>query len=198
MASQVEIYNMALMNIGQSETVASLDERSKAQQICSQWWTTARDTVTQGFAWPFATRYLALADLGSPPRNYLYRYQYPNDCLRAMYLTVDGIRKPPELLQPRFEVAWGENGQVILTDQESAELAYVVRIEETGRFSPEFTLALSWNLAAMIAMPMTATRTIADNAAAMYQGLIQQAWADARNESKDDSDPLPEYIAARF
>lgn len=198
MAGIIEIYNMALANIGQGETVASLEERSVARLKCSLFYESCRDTVLADFPWPFATRYQALADLGSPPRNWLYRYQYPSDCLRALYLAVEGLRLPPEELQPPFEVAWAEAGQVLLTDQAEAELAYVVRIEEAVRFPPMFVDALAWRLASKIAMPMTVSANIAANAAAMYTAAIQNAWAGALNESKADQMPEPEYIRARY
>src|SRR5690606_16046901 len=94
--------------------------------------------------------------------NWLYTYQYPTDCLRAMYLTYPGNRRPDEKVQPQFKVAYGDGGQVILADVEAAQLAYVVRVEDTGRFPPLFVEALAWKLAAVIAMSITNTRTIAE------------------------------------
>lgn len=197
MTSQVEIYNMALSNIGASETVASLDERSKARATCSRFWELARDTVLADFPWPFATRYATLADLGSPPRNWLYQYQYPVDCLRALYLTVPGLRVPPLSMQPKFETAYGEAGQVILSDEPQAELAYVVRVTDEGRFPPLFVQALAWKLASMIAMPMSAQRTVAEAAAQGYVNTVQLAWSAAANESTEDLFIEPDYLTGR-
>jgi hypothetical protein len=197
MTSQVEIYNMALSNIGISETVASLEEKSKARATCSRFWDIARDTTLADFPWPFATRYATLADLGSPPRNWAYQYQYPTDCLRALYLTVPGMRVPPLALQPKFETSYGAGGQVILADEPAAELAYVVRVTDEGRFPPMFVSALSWKLASLIAMPMSAQRTIAESAAAGYVAMAQLAWAAAANESTEDLFIAPDYITGR-
>lgn len=198
MADQIGIYNMALANIGQSETVASLSERSKAQITCSQFWENARDATLADFPWPFATKFQLLAPIASPPRNWAYQYQYPVDCLRAMYLTVEGMRRPSEEYQPVFEVAYGDGGRIILTDQPLAELAYVARINEVGRFDPLFVTALAWRLAYMIAMPMTATRTMVETAGAMYKDAVQTAWAHALNESKQDYIVESEFIRARY
>lgn len=198
MTSQVEIYNMALSNIGISETVASLDERSKARATCSRFWDIARDSVLADFPWPFATKYATLADLGTPPTNWLYRYQYPTDCLRAMYLTLPGVRRPPIDLQPKYETAYGDGGQVIFSDTPNAELVYIVRVLDEVRFPPLFVTALAWKLASLIAMPMTAQRTIAESASMAYSGAAQIAWAAADNESTDDLSIPPEYITARY
>lgn len=197
MTSQVEIFNIALSSIGVSETVASLEERSKARVTCTRFWEIARDTVLADFPWPFATRYQALADLGSPPRNWLYQYQYPTDCLRALYLTVPGMRIPPLSLQPNFETAYGDAGQVILSDTPEAELAYVVRVADEGRFPPLFVQLLALKLASLIAMPMTATRTIAESSAAAYAAQAQVAWSSAMNESTEDLFIAPDYLTGR-
>lgn len=197
MTSQVDIYNMSLGNIGQSETVASINERSKPVIVCNQYWQLALDTLIAAFPWPFATRFEKLALLPGSTNAYQFRYQYPTDCLRALYLTTPSVAQPDELLQPRWEVAYGTGGQMILSNESAAELAYVQRIDDVGRLPPLAVEALSWKLAALIAMPMTNTRTIAETASALYQGALQQAWSQALNESKFENTHESEFIVAR-
>jgi len=197
MASQVDIYNLALGNIGSSDTVASLEERSKQRIVCSQFWDTARDTVLADFDWPFATRRETLAQMPETTSNWLYTYQYPTDCLRAQYLVVPGQRVPDEKNQARFDTGYGAGGQVLFADIEAAQLVYVCRVEDTGRFPPMFVQALSWKLAAQIAMPLTATRTIVETAMQMYDLEVQKAWAAAFNEGNQSTTYASEYITAR-
>ena len=188
MTSQVEIYNMALGNIGISETVASLEERSKAQQVCSRFWDFARDTALAQFPWQFATKIATLALIGTPPRGWLHQYQYPTDCLKAMHLTPAGRIPRPQSIneRPNFNVGYGDGGQVIWSNEEAAELAYVVRITDTGRFPPLFVEALSWKLAQLIATPMTAQTSIVQNAMAGYTQAWQLAASQDLNESTGD------------
>lgn len=198
MASQVDIYNYALGSIGQSETVASLTEKSKAQIVCTQFYELARDTVLADFPWPFATKTATLALLTNQSANYSYTYQYPVDCLRANFIVAAGMDvQPDEKLQPRWETAYGLNGQVILTNQAAAVLSYVTRVTDVGRFPILFVETLALKLGALIAMPMTNTRAIADGAAANYQGAVQGAAAQAANQSKYRHDHTSEYIIAR-
>ncbi len=197
MASQVEIYNLALGSIGQSDTVASPTERSKAAQVCTRFWDLARDTVLAEFPWPFATRYEALASLPGIAPNWSYQYQYPNDCLRALYVFNEGYRNPPASLQPNFQMGYGSAGQIVLADVPRARLAYVARVEDTGRFPPLFVNVLAWKLAAMIAMPLTNTRTITETAETIYRQAAQEAWAQALNESRTDQVRESEFIAVR-
>lgn len=197
MSSQVQIYNLALGNIGVSETVASITERSKSAIVCTQYWELARDTVLADFDWPFATQYATLALLAGTPTEWLYAYQYPTDCLRAIGLATPGNRNPVEGLRPKYHMAYGASGTILLTDQPNAILQYVTRIDDESRFPPLFVEALSWKLAAMIAMPLTATRTVTETASQMYEGTKQIAWAAALNESRTGDDYPSEFITVR-
>lgn len=200
MTSQVEIYNMALSNIGISETVANLEERSKARITCSRFWEIARDTALAQFPWSFATKFSTLALIGTPPRGWLYQYQYPNDCLKALYLTPAGRIPRPMTIdeRPNFRTASGDDGQVILSNEEAAELAYVVRIADEGRYPPLFVVALSWQLAMMIAIPMTAQSSIVQTAAAGYlQAWQVAASADLNEATEDILKVVPDYVSGR-
>lgn len=197
MSSQVEIYNLALGNIGNSQTIASLEERSKERIVCSQFWEIARDTVLAEFDWPFATRYESLALIDDTTSPWLYTYQYPTDCLRAMYLTVPGMLQPDEKYQPEYQTAYGDSGQVVLTNQPQAVLAYVMRVQDTGRYPSLFVMALSWKLAGLIAMPMTATQSLAQSCDARYKGAAQEAWSQALSEQKFRNNHESEYITVR-
>lgn len=200
MTSQVEIYNMALGNIGISETVASLEERSKAQQVCSRYWDIARDTALAQFPWQFATKIATLALIGTAPRGWLYQYQYPTDCLKAMHLTPGGRIPRPQSMGERqnFSTGYGDGGQVIWTNEQAAELAYVVRITDTGRFPPLFVEALSWKLAELIATPMTAQTSVVQNAMSGYIQAWQLAASQDLNEStRDILSASTDYITGR-
>lgn len=197
MASQIDIYNMALGHIGISQTVGSLEERSKERIVCSQFWTIARDTVLADFNWPFATRYESLALLPQKVDPWEFTYQYPVDCLRALYITVPGIEQPPESIRPVFETGYGASGQVIYSDYPNAVLAYVMRVEDVGRYPALFTLTLSYQLASLIAMPMTATQSMVDRCAALYKQASQEAWSQALNERQSRYTTESEFVTVR-
>lgn len=197
MASQIDIYNLALGFIGVSETVDSLEERSKNRLACGRFWELARDTVLAQFPWPFATKYATLAALPQTTRPYLFTYQYPTDCLKAMFFTNAIGTQPDEKYQARFETSYGDGGQVILSSEAAPVLAYVVRVEDVGRFPPLFVEALAYKLASMIAMPISNTRAIAETNAQLYTQAVQEAWASALNESNFATTRESEYITVR-
>ena len=118
MASEVDICNLALSHIGASATISSLTEASEEAFHCNLLFADTRDTLLRSFPWVFATRHIALSDVGTPPGNWAYRYSYPNDCLFAREIlqtnTVAGSND-----QIPFEIALGDayDSRVILTDQ---------------------------------------------------------------------------------
>lgn len=197
MASVVQICNTALSRIGQSQFIDSLTEQSKAAELCSLHYDQCREEVLQDAPWPFAEARVYLADIGSPPVNWLYRYRYPTDCLQAQYISLPGMRMPPTELRPKYKVINASGGRAIVTDTPEAELVYTTNVEDTTYFSPLFVTALSWRLAAELAMGLQARPE--NYAAAMqnYVRMISKAEAQAFNESDEDPMPDAEFITVR-
>lgn len=184
---------MALSRIGQSQIIQSMTEKSEAARKCNLFFEQCRDAVLSDFPWPFATKFQALADIGSPPTNWSYRYRYPQDCLMARRIVVPGIRNPAEKLEIPYQIAYAEDGRVILTDQPEAELEYTVQVTDTGFFDPIFVSALAYKVATEIAMPLANKPDIAQSMANAYLAELSRAEARAFNEGMDDQDPLNEF-----
>lgn len=207
MASQINIYNMALGHIGSSEVVADLAERSISRVKCSLYYEICRDMVMSDFNWRFATKVVTLADIGSPIAPWLYRYRYPNDCLKAIrilfdqavpagqvfpLLTISGF--PPEALQPPFEVVWEESGKAIITNWQYAQLEYITQITEAERFPAQFVDMLAYRLAAAIAMPLKNSSELSATCMAMYENQKQLAWSQSLNEAQFDQGENSIYV----
>src|SRR5574340_877312 len=179
MASKIDIFNMALSHIGQSKTVADLNENSPARRACSRFYDTDLDILLSEFDWRFATRSVVLANIGSPPTNWAYRYRYPNDCLKAIRLVVPGIRDPQEAEEIPFEVIWESSGRSIITDQADAELLYITRVAGAERYPSNFVSALSYKLAASISMPLANDKSLMSDMLQMYERTKQDAMAQS-------------------
>lgn len=197
MASVVQICNMALTRIGQNQFIDSIDEQSKAAELCALHYELCRDEVLQAFPWPFAEARVSLADIGSPPQNWAYRYRYPTDCLQIRRITVPGMVMPRADDRIPYQVVNASGGRAIVTDQEQAEIAYTARVEDTTYFSPMFTNALAWRLAAELAMGLQAKPENYQAAMQNYQITISQAQALAFEEVEDGQAPESEFIQAR-
>ncbi|NBQ76422.1 MAG: hypothetical protein EBU14_13895, partial [Acetobacteraceae bacterium] len=65
MASEVDICNLALANLGDTATVASINppEGSAQSEHCSRFYPIARDTLLEMHNWNFSTRRILLPEV---------------------------------------------------------------------------------------------------------------------------------------
>ncbi len=197
MASVVQICNMALTRIGQSQLIASLEEQSLAAELCTLHYADARDNVLRDFDWPFAEARVFLSDIGSPPVNWSYRYRYPTDCLKARRIAIPGNENPTADQRTPYNVVYANGGRAIITNQESAELIYTIRVEDTTYFDPIFVSALAWRLASELAIGLQVRPENFNAAQQQYMFVLSQAQAIALAERQQAPLPESEFITAR-
>lgn len=198
MTGIVGIYNKALANIGQSETVTSLDERSKAQRTCTMFYEDCRDQMLSDFDWPFATTQVYLADIGSPVDPWQFRYRYPTDCLKVQAIINPGVQEVPEAdARIQYQVGYAPDGAVINTNQSKALMRYTVRVTNTEQFSALAIEALSLLLASKIAMPMTANAGLVGNMRQLYDDALGRARVHAFEQAQEAPEPRPEFLRVR-
>lgn len=197
MASQIDIFNMALSHIGATATVQDLNERSAERIICTRFYDTVRDALLayKSCPWSFATKIEPLASIGSPPAPWGYRYALPNDCITALYIAQDIGNNLRDDQQAPFQIIHAETGRALVTDQAEASLAYVSRVTETERYSSPFVEALSMRLAAAIAMPIAKSASLQGEVMKVAEQLIQVAMAHELNQAQHGLMPESEYIA---
>lgn len=106
MASQVDVYNLALTFLDISQTVQSINDQSAAAGTLNRYWDFARKRVLENAHWDFATKSVALAlilDQSTVPLQanlmfpgWRYIYQRPIDALRVLHVTTQyGLRINP-------------------------------------------------------------------------------------------------------
>lgn len=195
MASEVDICNLALSHVGANSTISSLSEQSEEAFHCNLLYTDLRDSTLRAHNWGFATKYLALSDLGSPPGNWAYRYSYPNDCIRARQILQTNSALGP--IPFEVGIATAGNAPVILTDQETATLVYTVQVTDTLAFDVMFVQALAWRLAAELTMPLTRDFEKMQAALQMFQMVIGEARTVDSNEAHEPRSITPDWISGR-
>lgn len=178
MASEVDISNIALAHLGDTATVASLypPEGSAQAEHCARFYPIARDTLLEMHQWSFCTKRVTLPLLNVTMPTWRYVYQLPNDVINVMAVIPydanddysNNMSYPsqygynPEIIPAagtyvpqNFSIETLANGiQVICTNQEDAVLRYAAKITDTSKFSPLFTMSLTWLLASMLAGPI--------------------------------------------
>lgn len=199
MASLVAIWNKALSGcLGERAAISQPDEQSAAAAVCRLHYDTTRDTLLAMHDWTFARRRVSLADIGSPPQLWGFRYQLPAQCIRDRRITPAMIGQAV-----RYEIAsdvddQGGDIQVLYADVSPAELVYTARVTNTELYPPMFVEALAWSLAAAAADSITASKSRQDMAIKRASEWAAYARADDMNRGMaGEIQPLPESLRVR-
>jgi hypothetical protein len=202
MASAVVIANLALSHLGADATVASLDppDGSVEAEHCAQFFDVARDVLLEMHNWSFATTRVSLAATSTTYSGWTYAYALPGDCLRVLTVFSNGYTDDEDG-STDFQIEADANGnKVILSNEILASARFTRRVTDTTRFSPLFTDALTWLLAAYVAGPLLKGDTGTAAAKLCYgtfTGQFAHAAASDANQSKKSSEFTPGSIAAR-
>lgn len=195
MPSNVDICNFALLHIGVGSTIASLTEESAEARACARIFDLARDATLRDHGWNFATKYQSLAEVGSPPEEWGYKFRYPVDCLKALRLS-SGVRAGADI---KYKIIADSSleGRVILCDVNPAVLEYTARVVNPESFDPLFIEALSLRIAALVAFSLTGKSRLRSDALALYQEVLGNARLADSQEGRLDDLPDPDWIGAR-
>jgi len=177
MASEVDICNLALADLGDAAKVSSISPPDTSAQAghCARFYPMARDELLDMHDWDFATYRVALAAITLPSvvTTWTYAYALPSNVLNIIAIldpnAADdysvGIPLPyttPQVLpgtagvetpQP-FAVEVINGSPVVLTNQVDAVMRYTAVVTDTAQFSPLFTAGLTKLLAAKLAGPV--------------------------------------------
>ena len=209
MSSVIEICNMALSRIGNSQRIDSLTERSIQAEQCSLFYEQTRDWVLRDKPWPFATKFVSLAEVTTNPDPiYPYCYAFPTDCLYARKIVNQIFPVDywpfagndvclPQIQAIPFRVIQGESTRLIATSVTPATLEYTVRIDDPGFFDPIFVSALAYKLGVEIAPALAKDPSIADRMEQAYLAVVASAFAQGMNEGQGDRMPESVFITGR-
>lgn len=212
MATDIDICNLALDELGQTTTIGSLAERTKFGVLCARHYPQVVNELLAAHPWPFARKAVALELTSDTPLpGWLLQYAYPTDCVRAWRICdADGLRQHwremSSFVDPLdyriglqaipFEVVAGTQRSCIVTDLEQAYLFYTARMDES-RFPPLFTRAVVTALSARLAMPITVAPQLAQGAEQKAQVAFLVAAAEGFNESQPDPEQTTPSVGVR-
>lgn len=195
MASTIDICNMALAHLGEIPNVSSIDppEGSSHAEKCARFYPVARDVTLEMRNWPFAMKRVQLAlqenDLPGP---WLFKYQLPSDCLRAVSVLPAGAWD---------EAKQGENftteGNALYTNAHQATLRYLHPVTDTTKFLPSFAVSVSWLLASYLAGAITRDTKVKQWCYEMFREELAISAQSAANASQTTMDHTPGWISDR-
>jgi hypothetical protein len=209
MSSVVQICNMALARVGVSSFISSLSEATNEARICSLFYEPMRDFALRDGLWNFAKKQQMLANAGTPPEQWAFKYALPDDFLKARFIWMPGTPVLPGTYEVpgqtifiqeqrvRFEIAISGGQKVLYTNQPEAELVYTARIEDPTIYDPIFTSALAYLLASEIAMPLSVQPKMAETARKAYEQTVSMAAAHSMSEGYEGQPPESELTMIR-
>ncbi len=229
MASQVDVYNLALTHLDISQTVQSVNDGTPVAGVCNRYYDFARKRVLEKGFWDFATKSVALSllldqsTLATQSNLYFpgwrYIYARPQDCVRALAVTTQyGMRLNPFTRSWWYDMSqapqWGPyrppwrecidtvgtppgNAVDILTDQDSAWIVYVQDVPNINLWTMAFMDCVAWNMAPLIAGPLSANQVAKKMAVEMADKSISSAMMITLNEQQPDPYPDSPAITAR-
>lgn len=185
--SDINICNMALANIG-ILPIVSFDEQTQQARLCSSFYGHLRDYLQASHSWGFNRKQCQLVkDLEYKSPNWQFAYAYPKDVLSVVRLYSAGGDEPQEakarwggdaeqqgFSRTLFEIQAGDKKR-ICTDIDSAWAEVRYRIEDVSMFPIGFSEALTWALSVRVALALTKSDEVANNAKDMFQRTLAMA-----------------------
>lgn len=222
MASVVNICNMALSHLGSIAQVTSIDPPDGSVEAgrCKQFFSIARQEMLEAFDWNFALTRVKLAPVENLSERWRFAYALPTDRVRLTRLlsrtpeyaihypaeptTLPGGAREMYTLRAdeRPSAPFTVEGDVLFTNETDAVLLYVRDVTDSNKFTPTFTVGLSYLLAAYLAGPMLRGAEGTNAAANLRQtamatgGRAMAISANSAGESQTH-DHAPAWISAR-
>ena len=188
MATKSEIYNGAFGLVG-IEWISSLTEDSVQRRKADDQYDEAVKSTLEGYGWRFATKRVELAeDSSSPVFEYENQFVLPSDHIRTLSV-YNGTSA---------ELEWEEEGQLVLTDEDTFYIKYTSYISNESVFPPLFVAALEYKLASLMAIAVRNIRTLAVDMNTMFDHVLKKAETqDAKGRSRRTTGQSSTWLSSR-
>jgi hypothetical protein len=189
---------MALSHIGAKARVENFEtEISPEARELNRWYDFARQQSLEAYNWKFARKRLALAlHEEDPPAQWVYRYQWPSDCI-AIRRIWNPVGEDAPAVPYEVETSTEGTSLSILTNMEDAVAIYTWDQKTTSLFSLFFISVLSRLLASFISPSLTGNQKITQEQVNAYFSLIRSASSNDGNQQVEGEPRDASWIADR-
>jgi hypothetical protein len=179
------IFNTALSGLGHERTLASAADACKEARLCELWWPVARRAVLGAAFWPGLAKTLGPLR-GTPDGAGRFLHAFPPDCW-LRYEALDASGRPAAL---------EADGGCLAARVSPVCLRHVEDGEDAESWPAGVAEAVSAELAARIALPLTGQRRTAEDARAAARHALSEARARHAQALRPPGAP-DRYAAAR-
>ena len=187
--SKAQIVNLALAHINQTQTsITNLDTDTGLTAVQARiHYDVCRRFVLADHNWNFAKKRVTLAVSGqTAPTNWIYKYDYPSDCLYFRNIERDTRTELP--LPFDIEDDGTDSGLSIVTDKYQAVGVYTRDVENTALFTPGFVTSMGWYLGSELAPSLTGNLKIQEACLTVYGRALNAAESRNSNEVTSDAE----------
>lgn len=215
--AEARVCNRALLRIGQTRLIESLEERNNWARACKALYADSRDATLEARDWPFARRRKVLAAMTDGERGgYAYAYPLPPDCLAPRYIEPSGGSSPVAdldtgltldvdpsgLLMQTGAIPFeteddAKHGRVLITDWPDAEVVYTARILPVPRFTATFLDALAYKLASDLALGVAKKPALGEQMLRAFELTLARAAAASSKQMKSRVRPRSTFERIR-
>ena len=200
----VQVANMALGLVGQRQLIGAFNDVSVEAQVASLYYESARDELLTRWHWRFATKRVVLAlatdsaGAAIEREGWGFCYAAPADMLvpQSIY---SGKREPGKGEEVAFTLEQNDTGTgfLILTDMETPELKYTVRVDSVALWSPLFVKAVAAQLGVYMAPALPIKPELIPTYEMRAERAFQVAAAQDANAATRDEIADSEFIRER-
>lgn len=159
--SDVVICNFALNLLGVEE-IASLNESSRAANVCKTAYSLTKEALLRSHFWNFSKKRTILSpDVTPPTFGYSYQFSIPSEALVWRFIDCD-----EQVVQ---------EGRKLLTNVSTLKMVFVSNAITEVDFDPIFSKALSIRLASDVCHKLTQNVSLAQKLESDFQATIAEA-----------------------
>lgn len=175
--NDTEICNLALAEIGDNYSITDIDETTPQATLCRRFYAVTRDALLRAYPWSFARHRRTLSALSTAPIfGWDYAFQLPSDFLKL--IDFNGLDAWD--LEGDFVMEGGK----ILTDDDTAEITYIRRVEDAQLFDSMFVEAFALKLALRICIKLSKDGGVMEAIAARLRVALGEAKRSDANETR--------------
>jgi len=201
-ASKIEIFNRALVILGEARVAAPTQDAKGAREQLAIWDTTRR-SLLESYRWSFAMRRVGLAPLAaSPAFGFTLQFLLPPDYLRLDFVEdfFVGIGSVDLRLggEDPYSVEGSTGGMIILSDLANPlNIRYIADVTTTTHYNATFTEALAAKLALDAGWSITKNKTAVGKAQDAFNTAISTAWRVQAIERPPEQQPDTPWATVR-
>lgn len=190
--------NMALGYLGAEGFQDLAQSRHKNAEYCNRYFDSALRSTLAGADWNFArVRRTLAAHAESPPDDWSYAYSFPSDCVKfRRFVEINRRTNTPTPFEVSLDPT--KSNKWILTDLSPAQGILTAYISNLTLWDAEAFEALTWKIAALIAVPITRKLEVAQGYENIFQAKLRTAHVSDANEGQKDEDDDSSFYKARL